>query len=198
MNTFKYLQRQLGRLKIDMLMQGTFLAGDVPSIDNDKLLKTASTNYEEVEIIFFKVLPLTNSNTIVDVGCGKGRVFNYLLYKGLKNKMIGYEINTLVADKTKKRLSKYKNVEILSDDIFNDFPKEGDIFYLYNPFKEEMMREFMSEILKIKDRNPIIIYNTPILINLFYNDENFTCEKFDLPVDKYGYTFTFAVIRVKG
>lgn len=103
MNVFKYLKRQFRRLKIDLAIQRTFLAGEIPSIDNSKIIKTVSSNYEELEVIFFEKLSLSANDVIIDVGCGKGRVFNYLLYKGLKNKMLGYEINPAVGEKTKKK-----------------------------------------------------------------------------------------------
>ncbi len=196
MQLFKYLQRQASRFKIDMLTQRTFLAGEVPSIDNANIIKTASTNYEELEVIFWKHLQLKDGDVVIDVGCGKGRVFNYLLYHGLRNKMIGYEINNLVGDKTKKRLSRYKNVEIRCENIFDDFPPEGNVFYLYNPFKEVMITEFMGDILKITDRNPVIIYNNPIHLDIFRNSKKFSIEVFDVPVPKYDYDFKFAIIKV--
>jgi SAM-dependent methyltransferase len=195
-NPLKYLQRQLNRLKIDLLTQRTFLAGQILSIDSDNIIKTVSTNYEELEIIFFEHIFLKETDVIVDVGCGKGRVFSYLLYKGLKNKMIGYEINKAVGDKTKRRLSRFKNVEIRCENIFDDFPEQGNIFYLYHPFKEAMMMDFKNQVLKIADRSPVILYNNPFHLDVF-NDENFSYEAFDIPVIKYGYNFRFAIIKIK-
>ena len=162
MNKFKYLKRQLIRLKIDLLIQRTFLAGDVASIDDKKLIKTASSNYEELEVIFFEKFKLSENDVIIDIGCGKGRVFNYLLYKGLRNKIIGYEINPVVGDVTKKRLARFKNVEIRCYNIFDDFPGIGNVFYMYHPFQEEMVTLFMNSIFKISDRNPVILYNNPV------------------------------------
>jgi len=196
MNPFKYIERQLLRLKIDLATQRTFLAGEIPSIDKDNIIKTVSTNYEELEVIFFEYSKLDENDIIIDVGCGKGRVFNYLLYKGLRNKMIGYEINSVVGEKTKKRLKRFKNVEIRCENIFDDFPKEGNIFYLYNPFKEAMITEFMQRILAVSDRNPVILYNNPIHLEIF-NNGNFSCQLFEIPVSRYGYTYTFAVIKPK-
>jgi SAM-dependent methyltransferase len=196
MNIFKYLQRQLNRLKIDFLTQRTFLAGDIPAIDSKNLIKTANSNYEELETIFFEDFSIKSTDVIIDVGCGKGRVFNYLLYKGLRNKMIGYEINSLVGEKTKKRLARYKNVEIVCGNIFDSFPKQGNVFYLYHPFKEAMMRTFMGEILKVADRNPIILYNNPAHVDVFDNDD-FTYQVFDVPVNEYNYSFRFAIISLK-
>lgn len=196
MNIFKYLQRQLNRLKIDFSIQRTFLAGDVPAIDHKNLIKTANSNYEELESIFFKHFSVKPDDVIIDVGCGKGRVFNYLLYKGLKNKMIGYEINPMVGEKTRKRLARYKNVEIRCCNIFDDFPGEGNVFYLYHPFKEAMMRAFMNEVQKVAERKPVLLYNNPAHLNVVDTDK-FICQVFDEPVNAYGYTFRFAIIRVK-
>lgn len=196
MNPLKYLQRQLSRLIIDLKTQGTFLAGEVLSIDNNNIIKTVSTNYEELEVMFFEKFQLKPGDVVVDVGCGKGRVFGYLLYKGLKNKMIGYEINQEVAEKTKKRLARWKNVEIRSNNIFDDFPTEGNVFYLYHPFKEVMMTQFREELLKVADRDPVMLYNNPVHVDLFQNDK-FNCEVFDIAIPKYDYTFKFAKITIK-
>lgn len=197
MNIFKYLQRQFGRLKIDWAIQHTFLAGQIPSIDNRHIIKTVSTNYEELEVIFFKRVQLKADDVIIDVGCGKGRVFNYLLYKGLRNTMIGYEINREVAYKTRQRLARFKNVSIRSENIFDDFPREGNVFYLYHPFKEEMMKDFVGRMLAITERNPVIVYNNPVYVD-FFDPGNFVCEIFDETITEYDYAFKFAVIRVKG
>jgi len=193
MNAFNYVARQLGRLKIDLLTQRTFLAGQIPSIDNAHIIKTVSTNYEELDIIFSDYLPLQPDDVIADVGCGKGRVFSYLLYKRKKNPMVGYEINGSVALKTQKRLSRYKNIEIRCENIFDNFPKKIDVFYLYNPFKEAMTSAFIEKVLQMPNA-PVIIYNNPIHLNLFTSDK-FTCQLFDIPVKKYNYNFKFAMIR---
>lgn len=195
MNTIKYLKRQLNRLKIDLVTQGTFLAGEVKSIDHDNILKTVSTNYEELEQIFSKRISVSADDVIVDVGCGKGRVFNYLLYKGCNNRMIGYEININVAMKTRERLERFPNVDIRCGNIFNDFPADATIFYLYHPFKEAMMAEFGKQVLRMKHRNPLIIYNNPVYIDAL--GSQFDTEVFELPVPGYGYNFKFAIAMPK-
>jgi len=194
MNTFNYLKRQLNRLKIDMVTQGTFLAGQIPSIDNHNILKTVSTNYEELDQIFSKRISLAPDDVVVDVGCGKGRVFNYLLYNGYANRMIGYEINIKVGLKTRERLSRYKNVDVRCGNIFDDFPSDATIFYLYHPFKEPMMEEFGRRILKMATR-PLIIYNNPVHVEALGNQ--FDKEVFELPVPDYNYRFKFAIAMPK-
>ncbi|MBD1393465.1 class I SAM-dependent methyltransferase [Mucilaginibacter glaciei] len=196
MNIYKYLKRQLRRLKIDLTTQGKFLAGQIPSIDSDNLIKTVSSNYEELQIVFFERYQIKPDDVIYDVGCGKARVFSYLLYKGVKNKMIGYEINPVVGKETKKRLAKYKNVEIRLDNIFDDFPTTGNVFYLYNPFKEEMVKEFTKRILALKHLNPVIFYNNPVHLHIFDQD-TFDIQFEEIAVKEFNYTFPFALIRIK-
>lgn len=196
MNVYKYLKRQLRRLKIDLSTQGTFLAGQIASIDSDNLIKTVSSNYEEVSIIFFEKYHIKPDDVIYDVGCGKARVFSYLLYKGVKNKLIGYEINPVVGEETKKRLAKHKNVEIRLDNIFDDFPTEGNVFYMYNPFKDAMVREFRERILKLAHLDPVILYNNPVHLHIF-DEETFDIQFEEILVKEFDYTFPFALIKIK-
>ena len=193
MNAFYYVARQLGWFKIDLLTQRTFLAVQIASIDSAHIIKTVSTNYEELDVIFSEYLPLQPDDIIADVGCGKGRVFSYLLYKKKQNRMIGYEINEAVGHQTRKRLSRYKNIEIHCENIFDNFPEKIDVFYLYNPFKETMTSAFIEKVLQMQHA-PVIIYNNPIHLNLFTSDK-FTCQVFNIPVKKYKYNFQFAIIK---
>lgn len=181
---------------IDIRIQRVFLGGRVVSIDNrSEMYDTVSTGYDGAKLIFFKYYHIKPDDVIVDVGCGKGRVFNYLLYRGLKNKMIGYEINKEVADKTAINLSRYKNVSIHSANIFDDFPKQANVFYLFNPFKESMMNEFKSRIWEMKDKSPVILYYNPTCIEVF-NDNRFTTELIDVPVLFFGFPYKLAIIRI--
>lgn len=181
---------------IDMVIQRSFLGGRVKSIDSSKgIYDTVSTGYDAIHLIFFKYFKVSKSDIIVDVGCGKGRVFNYLLYKGLRNKMIGYEINEEVAVTTKKNLSRFKNVTILSEDIFNNFPSDTTLFYLFNPFNSTVMQQFVDNMLKMKDKKPVILYYNPSCIHL-YDNSDFVYDLIDLSKELPGYPHKFALIRM--
>ena len=181
---------------IDMLTQRTFLGGRVESIDGRaETYDTVSTGYDIAELIFFKYYPLKTTDVIADVGCGKGRVFNYLLYKGLKNRMIGYEINMDVAEKTKKNLLCYQNVTIDCGNIFDNFPKDVNVFYLFNPFKTAMMQDFKANILKLRDKNPVILYYNPTCLEVF-DDPQFNYELIEVPILFFGFPYKLAIIRL--
>lgn len=193
---FGKVKRLLRNFYIDMATQGTFVGGRVISIDGrESAYDSVNTGYDVLDFIFFKQYQIRDNDVIVDVGSGKGRVLNYLLYKGVKNKIIGYEINSLIADKTKFNLSKYDNVEIYGKNIFDDFPQNANVFYMFNPFKRTMMEDFKEHILSIKYRNPIILYYNPTCLEVF-NDLRFKTELIDVPLRFFGIPYKLAVIKL--
>lgn len=188
--------KALRNLRIDMSIQGHFLGGGVESIDgNTMVLSTANSGYEQLKMIFLDFFKIKEKDVIVDVGCGKGRVFNFLLYEGFKNKMIGYEINEDVGETTRRNLSKYKNVEIISKNIFDDFPTEGNVFYLFNPFRSAMMVDFKNKILQLREKDPVILYYNPQYLDVF-DDKQFVCDVMDIPMLQSGYPVKLAMIKL--
>ncbi len=182
---------------IDYSIQRTFLGGRVESIDGREMMyDTVSTGYNHAEFIFFKYYSIQPNDVIVEVGCGKGRVINYLLYKGIKNKIIGYEINVRLANLTKKRLARFKNVDIHSGNILENFPSEANLFYLFNPFKEGMMEAFKEKIWAIRNCNPTMLYFNPTCLDVF-NDARFTYNILNLPIPFFGFDYKLAIINIK-
>jgi len=109
----------------------------------------------------------------VDVGCGKGRVLKYALYKGF-SKCYGIELDEAVLQIAKENLKDeisegkcvlwHKNV--LDCALENNFTT----FFLFNPFKEIVMQCFIEKLLqhRLKINEPIqVIYVNPICLNLF-------------------------------
>jgi SAM-dependent methyltransferase len=190
-----YISEIIENLWIDLSIQRRFCGGGaIISIDGRNIIhNTVNAKYSVINDIFFKYFSIQEKDVIVDVGCGKGRVFSYLLYKGMKNRMIGYEINQLVGLKTKKHLSKYKNVEITAENIFDNFPVDSNVFYIYNPFNGPMMEEFKESIWKIKQNNPVILYLNPECIDSF-NDTRFVNEIVEIPHKTWSYNF--AIIKI--
>jgi hypothetical protein len=87
------------------------------------------------------------SDVLVDVGCGRGRVINWWLRRGLRNRMVGLELVPSVATATAERLRRYRNVEVVCGDAVKAIPPEGTFFYLYNPFDAPVMRRFADALL---------------------------------------------------
>ena len=80
-----------------------------PSADTFKIIedKAKSIEYEELKKVFADI-KLSPSDVIMDVGCGRGRIFNYLLKNNFKGTMYGVEIDREIALFTKNRLKNTK------------------------------------------------------------------------------------------
>lgn len=142
---------------------------------------TASSDYFVLAKLFGKIV-IDNMDVIVDVGCGKGRIFNYLLSVKLKNKLIGIEIDPQIAKDTMKRLRKYPNITIIHGDILENIPDNGTIFYMFNPFNDIIMGKFKNLIEnKSNYREVTIIYYKCKHLDIFFNDP-----KWDIKMFKQG------------
>ncbi len=127
------------------------------------------TKYSAMPLIF-RFLRIKKNDVLVDVGCGKGRIINYWLSRKYKNKIVGLELDPEVARCTAQHFAWCKNVRIKSGDAIAHLPKDGTIFYFYNPFSEEKVREFEAALSAgFSDRPIKIIYYNPKSLKVFMN-----------------------------
>ena len=133
---------------LDLRFGGKFLGGDIFNGDDQKgYFHTMNTDYRVMDFLFSKI-KIQPDDTITDVGCGKGRVFNYLLSKKLKNPMFGIELSESVANFTSARLKKYPQITVLRENVDTMKKIPGTIFYLYNPFGAETLRKFSETVAR--------------------------------------------------
>lgn len=133
-----------------------------------------------------KHLNILPEDVLLDIGCAKGRVISWWLFKGVKNKIIGVEGNVELAEKTAQRFRKNKNVSILGVNIFEQFPEEASIIYLYNPFEPffiDDLKEFIY--LKSPDNVRILYYNCPD-VSYFLDDSRWNTKIVSVNVDWLG------------
>lgn len=127
------------------------------------------TQYSVMPLIF-KFVPISKNDVLVDVGCGKGRVINYWLCRKLKNKIVGLELDPRVAKQTAMQFAKWGNVTIKAGDAIANLPADGTIFYFYNPFSEQKVREFEQKLSELFPNKPIkIVYYRPKSLHVFQN-----------------------------
>ncbi len=108
------------------------------------------------------------SDVLVDVGCGDGRVINFWLSRRLKNPIIGIEAVEAVADEARKRYRKYPNVSIVTGDALANLPRNGTLFYLYNPFGDEVVAAFEKAIRPLDAR---IVFHQNNYMEPFQSDD---------------------------
>ena len=144
-NVFSHLRTKLANAVLDLRFGALLRGGKETSHPQLGAYATNNSSYSVIDTLFRgRVKP---SDVLVDVGCGKGRVINAWLAAGYANSMIGVELDTGIAAKTRERLRRYPTVSILSGDIIANFPSRGTLFYLFNPFNAAMMSSF-KETLK--------------------------------------------------
>lgn len=103
--------------------------------------------------------------TLVDVGCGKGKVLCVWskMFPNAEN-IIGLDYSSHLIEICKRNLKRISasNVELICGDATNielNYDCEVFIFYLYNPFNSTILGEFIN---KISNKRAVIIYNNPI------------------------------------
>lgn len=169
--------RNIKNTFFDLFYTGRFLGGSIRPI-NDSATFTQSTDYSVLSKVFTSI-NVSSNDSLVDVGCGKGRVIAWWLNNGYsKNKIIGTEINSAVAKETKRLFEKYSNVSIIEENIIDSCPV-ASIYYLFNPFSEEIMLKFKNKLEKIPGDIKVIYYNC-LYLDLFLCDSNWNVETYNL------------------
>ena len=170
---------------LDRFYGGTCMAIVIPSRFADQgASATQSTKYE-VLAGFFKdrVRP---DDVLVDVGCGQGRAIVWWLHQGLRNRMVGLELDPEVAEETRHRLRKYPNVTIIAGDAVDNLPSDGTLFYLYNPFGPDVVERFKERLAAAPPRTDIgILYHNAIHLGVWQGDPLWSVTPIELGFDDH-------------
>lgn len=117
------------------------------------------------------------SDVLVDVGCGKGRVINWWLSQGARNRIVGIEINPEVAAATAKRLRRYPNVTIVAGDATTAVPSDATLLYTYNPFDRPTMERFKAMLVeRFAQRGITLLYWNAEHLDVFRGDPDWDVE----------------------
>jgi SAM-dependent methyltransferase len=141
---------------------------------------TSSVDYYQLPKLFHERngVVIRPSDVLVDVGCGKGRVINWWLSRGLRNRLIGIELDERFAAPTAARLRKYPNVSILCGNALDHIPPEGTLFFLFNPFTAPIVEAFKDRVIEIcgEDADVTILYSFCVHGDVFRNDPRWVVE----------------------
>jgi hypothetical protein len=175
------IRRLIKNFLLDIKYGGKFLGGNISTKYSESgAYSTANSDYPVLDIIFGS-LTIHESDILVDVGCGKGRVINWWLDNFPKNKIYGIELDPEIAQKTRIRLKRFQNVQIITGNILENIPTDGTIFYMYNPFDESIMESFSEKITDLfhqQNADIRIIYSIPKHIKAFMGKNDFIVDCF--------------------
>lgn len=114
------------------------------------------TSYDVLELLGNSGY-IRKQNTILDYGCGKGRVGFFLSYQ-TRCKSIGIEYNERIYQMAKGNKETavigQKTEFILADASIYEVPEEVDRCYFFNPFSIEVFRKTYARILESYYRKP--------------------------------------------
>lgn len=137
--------------------------------------RTESTPYRAIKELFNR-FKLTENDTFVDFGSGKGRVCFYI-NKYFDCNIKGIEAKPLTFDDALYNLDNYiKNRKDYNDKInfifttAENYPieKEDNVFYFFNPFSIIIFKQVLSNILKSFKK-----HQRELTLILFYPMEDF-------------------------
>ena len=171
-----------------------------------------ATSYTALETLF-KEYPIKNTDTIVDFGCGKGRLAFYANYF-FGSTVTGIEMNSNYFDtciNNKKTYSKNSNKNKDKINFINIFAEEYKIsnfdnkFYFFIPFSLQIFIKVLNNILISIENNPrsidlILYYPSDEYIDYLDNYTAFVLKdeitisnffKFDNRQKFLIYTFTY-------
>jgi SAM-dependent methyltransferase len=157
-----------------------------------------STSYAALDRLFGLLTPPVDpTDVLVDVGCGKGRVINWWLHQGWRNRMIGVELVREVADATARRLRWFSNVQVLPGDIRDVMPRDGTVFYLYNPFNAATVAQFADRVAAgaaRPDRVRILYFNC-VHLHVFAEDPRWAVTMLDVRTQERAALMSLAETR---
>jgi hypothetical protein len=144
-----------------------------------------NADYDDLALLFAEA-GVTPNDVLVDVGAGKGRALNWFIgrYPGVS--IYGIELDPEVCARTAKRLRRFDNVTVLCGDATKMLPAEGTVFYLFNPFGDEVMREFLAALLRLdppaSGRPRRVVYLNCKFLAPFLEEARCTVRKLELPI----------------
>ena len=103
------------------------------------------SHYRVLEKVFRKS-HFTEDDSILDVGCGKGRILAYFTEKGFKGKLTGVELKRDVVAVCKQWTKAYPNIQVIEGNVLDLDPNDYTILVMYNPFGEDVLLQLLEKM----------------------------------------------------
>jgi 16S rRNA G966 N2-methylase RsmD len=176
-------------------MKGLDFSKVIPSSKlgfDDSLVVKCSPSGGKYLINTFNSINVSKIDSILDIGCGKGSAIKSMTKFPFKE-IVGLEISSQIAKVARKnfKLLKAKKVKIVNINAINYLHyKDFNIFYIYNPFPESIMRIVLKKIISQQKKKKIIkvIYNNPVCSKVFEDYKFILRKKFQ---DQWGNGINF-------
>lgn len=177
----KYCGRFMTFLDIqkDMKICHQSLAKTVVSDDREQ---TGATNSEPMRYWALDEtmdgIEFSADDSFIDVGCAKGRVLAYMLYKKHPCKISGVELKKDVADIALDWTKEYDNVNVMCASAFDIDYNDYTHLFMFNPFTREMLASFIDLLEgQLKHSVKLIFFGNNIIYKLLMDRKGWTVER---------------------
>lgn len=162
----------------------TTLSQEELGLDPEKFVRCSPSGNKYLANVLNK-LEINESDSIMDIGCGKGSVLR-ILTKYPFRKICGIEVSdtlTIICKKNMKKIND-KRVTIFNLDArdFDNY-EQYNYFYMYNPCSEEILNPIIQKIVKQSNLETKIIYNNPVHENILIENGFINMAEYD---DEWG------------
>jgi 16S rRNA A1518/A1519 N6-dimethyltransferase RsmA/KsgA/DIM1 with predicted DNA glycosylase/AP lyase activity len=149
---------------------------------DSKFVVHSSPSGNKYLIRILKDLQITNQDSILDIGCGKGSAMLAMLKFPFAS-VDGIELAMEIADIAIQNLTKLKKQRwhVFNDNAitFKNY-NSYNMLYMYHPFPEEIMRPVVANIhssIASREQEMLLIYNNPVCHELIVNDGIFSKQR---------------------
>ena len=101
----------------------------------------------------------TESDSLVDIGCGQGRLFAFMIERQFPGRMTGIEYHAATAAIARQWTARYpkKDIRIIEGDVFAQDYDEYNVFYCFNSLAPAYFQKLL-ELLERQLTHPIRLY----------------------------------------
>lgn len=160
-----------GEKKYGIRTIGTYdLSADVPAEDRENATMYEPVNYYTATWLFDHLQSTDLKTTLLDVGCGKGRILAIGAAYGFRE-LTGIDLSprlcqdaTITARKIKQSIPDANIIIECRDARFYDIPDTTGVIFLFNPFNEIVTEAFIGKVnesLQRKPRSLKVLYANP-------------------------------------
>ena len=139
-----------------------------------------AVNYYILEALLKKLSTLTDEKSFTDLGCGKGRAMVVAAYYGF-TKIKGVDFAREVCDSAEQHLKKTQlrfpqmKYQLHCQNVLNYIIQpEESVFFLFNPFSDEILADFLEKVnisLEQHPRTIYFLYASPKYVDTFFEYE---------------------------
>jgi len=166
---------------IDLRFGGSTFVNEPTRYPDRGVTVVQSLDYENLAAVM-RYVPIEPDDVLVDIGCATGRVINWWLASGVRNRIVGIELDPEIASKTRRRLAGRANVEIIAGDAAELTPRNATLCFVYNPFDGCVLRRWLGNVLKHHTANRLrVVYVYPVHLDAFAAIGNWTISMKSIP-----------------